>query len=262
VLTPNEANLPYVSVPMAVDGTTVFVPEAWGTISNDDPRPWRNGVRARMQEKGMLKLPREPHITAMSAFDLDFVFEFPPPTRSIWDSLGPRQQVWNYGYDMVKLRYLPPDEASKVQIHSGIRIHHLKLLADLKLEDGIDVGNGWRMVSRKYEGPDPNRFFIGSTVYFRFDERDWQAQGGSLPRRVAVSVGSYGGSGWRHVSMLSPAGWSAHFETVAGGDWRERHMTVEALFDWLKTPPGERDALQRFPWWRYEGQRPIERSPP
>lgn len=253
-----------VVVPMEIDDTTIFVPEAWGLGRIDDPRPWRNGVLASQGGWGNFRPPMGPlggigkydwpkdGIFRASSdgqkvdprnsfFDLQITFEFPlrPAERKWWGGSA-RPPAQHFSSDMLNLTYRAPDEEP---------MPYLALLHGLRPDEGGDVGDGWRAVTRSYG----NR-----KLYIRFDAQDWREQGGALPRRLAVSY-SYGEGIWDHHLVLSPRGWAMDFNTqsLPLSQWRGRHGTAEALYVWLHTPPAKRDSSQRFTWWEDIRNRPT-----
>lgn len=244
-------------VPLEIDGNTINVPKAWAVGRVDSQRPWRNGVLAtgmggwgqfeprlgplelagadgwpqdgvfRTSSAGQKVDPRDPF------FSLSITFEFPLPTakRNWWGGLS-NDPVDHFSTDMIDLTYRTPDEKPAP---------YLELIDGLHPKDGRDVGEGWREVTRRYSN---------QTLRLRFDATDWRTRGGALPRRLVASY-SKGEESWNHHVALSPRGWSIDFETqhLSLSRWRARYVTAEALYDWLRTPPGKRDSAKRFEWW-------------
>jgi hypothetical protein len=251
-------------VPIQIDGTTIFVPQAWGAGRVDWPRPWRNGVLASnggwgqfetrlgpLEPAGVYDQPKDGIFRASSVgqsvdprdpfFWLSITFEFPLPSpKHGWWGQWQREPVNRFSSDMLDLRYHAPDEKP---------MPYLALLSGLKPDDGIDLGNGWRAVAREY---------AKRKLWLRFDASDWREHGGALPRRLAVSYSS-DGTIWNHHIALSPRGWSIDFDTqgLPLSRWRKRHTTAETLYQWLRTPPAKRDAGKRFAWWDDIRNRPT-----
>ena len=252
-------------VPLEIDGTAIFVPKAWNAGRPWDARPWRNGVRAgtggwgqfnptvgplalagdygehpkdgiyRATSKGQKVDPRDPFFT------LSITFEFPlPPAKDSWWGKSTDNRVFPFSFDRLHISYHAPGER---------QMPYLTLLNNLGPDDGEDLGDGWRMVSREYS----NR-----TVWFRFDALDWHARGGRLPRHLASSD-SRGKGIWYHYLPLSPRGWSADFLTIRlpVSRWRAKYAAAETLYDWLGTSPAKRNYAKRFVWWQDLGDRPT-----
>ncbi|HEX7876809.1 MAG TPA: hypothetical protein VF489_09525 [Sphingobium sp.] len=256
---------PNTIVAMEIDGTKIFVPEAWGVTRTDSPRPWRNGVLAgtggwgqfnpsrgplgaqddygswpqdgifRASSEGQKVDPRDPF------FWLDITFEFPlPPEKRNWWGGRKNERIDHFATDMLELIFHAPGEKP---------VPYLALLKGLRPEDGSNLGEGWREVTRPYSN---------KTLRLRFDATDWRTHGGALPRRLVASY-SDDGEFWNHHLALSPRGWVMDFETrhLPLSRWRTRYVTAEALYDWLCTSPEKRDAARRFEWWADIRDRPT-----
>ena len=243
-------------VPIQIDGTTIFVPQAWGAGRSNSPSPWRNGVIAgnggwgqfetplgalelagvydqpkggifRASSAGQRVDPLDPFFKLSITFDCQLSFQ----KRSWWGQWK-KEPVCGFHTDKLELRYQAPDEKP---------MPYLTLLDGLKPDDGIDLGNGWRAVARKHSK---------KPIWFRFDASDWHKHPGTLPRRLAVSY-ERDGHTWNHHFALSPRGWSIDFDTndLPLSRWSKRHATAEALYWWLRTQPANRDDSKRFAWW-------------
>ena len=243
-------------VPIQIDGTTIFVPQAWGAVRSDWPSPWRNGVAASdggwgqfetplgpLEQAGVYERPkdgifrassvgqrvdhRDPFFRLSITFDCQLSFQ----KRSWW---GQRQKepVCGFHTDRLELRYQAPDEKP---------MPYLTLLDGLKPDDGLDLGNGWRTVAREYSK---------KQIWFRFDASDWHKHPGTLPRRLAVSY-ERDGHTWNHHVALSPKGWDIYFDTydLPLSRWSKRHAVAENLYEWLRTQPANRQGSKRFVWW-------------
>ena len=241
-------------VPLEIDGTTIFVPAAWDGGRPWDARPWRNGVLVgiggwisfhphipalslidqenerpkdgvyRASSKGQRVDPRDPYFT------LSVTFEFPlPPEKNSWWDKSKDNRIYPFSFDRLRISYRAPDER---------QMPYLTLLNNLDPNDGEDLGDGWRTVSREYSS---------RTVWFRFDAVDWRARGGTLPPRLASSD-SRSGSIWYHYLPLSPRGWSVDFNTqrLPLSRWRAKYSTAETLYDWLRTSPAKRKSRSAF----------------
>lgn len=255
-----------VIVPMEIDGATIFVPKAWGVARTASPRPWRNGVLVGTggwgqfnPRVGPLELagddgderPQDGIYRASSAgqkvdprdpfFWLDITFEFPlPPVKRNWWGGQKNKRIDHFATDMLELIFHAPGEKP---------MPYLALLKGLRPEDGSNLGDGWREVTRPYSN---------QTLRIRFDATDWRTRGGALPRRLAASY-SNGGEWWNHHLALSPSAWVMDFETshLPLSRWRARYVTAGALYDWLRTSPEKRDAARRFEWWADIRDRPT-----
>ena len=175
-------------------------------------------------------------------FTLSITFEFPlPPLERSRSEEWQNRRIAPYAFDTVDLSLRVPGEKP---------LPYLALINDLKPGDGVEVGDGWRVVSREYSR---------EKIWIRFDAADWRALGGNAPRRLAAASESKARAGvWDHQLSLSPHGWGMvfHTQTLPLHQWRSRYTTAEALYDWLRTPPAQRNSSQRFVWWENAHDRP------
>ena len=249
--------------PLDVDGVHLFVPVKWNRIHPSAPRPWPNGLRIdtggwgqQDPRLGPLALAEPLAPNRFFRFDskaqslpenhvdpflrLTFTFEFPLRPRD--DSWGRSDTGWRYpfNYDQLSVVYHSAAEEETPPI--------IALLNGLRPSDGTDIGAGWREVRRNFDK---------RTILLRFDARDWQSGTDRLPRRLAASFDPRGD--WSHFTKLDKPRWTASFETtrLPVDQWRTRYETADQLFAWLRTPPEQRNAAQRFTWWRKGQYRPT-----
>lgn len=240
-------------VPLAIDGTLLFVPSSWNARRPWDTRPWPNGLRvdtsgwARWKPRlGPLelaqKLPPGQTYRADSTgqhgrenradpfFRLTATFEFPA-------SGG---KAFPFKVDMLTLSYRAPQEV--------LEQPYTALLNGISIDAGDHVGDGWRELKRPFEGRE---------IAIRFDARDWRIRGGPLPRRLAAS---FGPASWAHYITLKPSRWTAEFDTqrLPVQHWRARYVVTDELFEWLRTEPARRDPSEHFEWWRSAELRPTQ----
>lgn len=253
------------SVPLDVDGTHLFVPVIWNAGTPRDPRPWPNGVLVqsggwgqfnprlgpisaadRLRSGEMFRAEsagqRRPEMGAGPFFYLNMTFEYPETPVQYTSRGRPRGQTAT-GWDTLAIRYHVPTDKFTYTYDS--------LFERLRLQDGADIGSGWREVKLPY---------LNGQIRVRFDAADWHAVGGRSPRHLAVESVSVMHSRWYptnsdaywdHFMPYARQGWSVTFGSghLPVSQWRAKYETAQSLFDWLRTPPEQRPAQQRFLWW-------------
>ena len=240
------------SVPISVDGVQLYVPVGWNEKRLWDSRPWPNGLMVdsggwgstsplmgpiQTAERGLTYAQNSDGLKKRAGnpdpfFSLRATFEFPlPKPRTTWWGGTRRETASAYELDMLSLYYLAPSEE--------VEQPYEQLFLGVGPNDGKDVGDGWREITRNFKK---------RPIYLRFDRQDWQVRGGPLPRRLAASFSHHS---WSHYMRLDRPRWNAKFETyrLPTQYWRARFVTAEELFDWLQTRPERRVAAQRFLWW-------------
>lgn len=242
------------SVPISVDGVELFVPLNWAKSRPWSPRPWPNGVRvdsggwgSSMPPLGPIELAERLENGRAYVFDSDgrskrqgrpdvfftlgVTFEFPLPPPPPW--WRPKRLPLASGFSIDRLTF------SYRALADVVGQPYRKLLADVAPTTGKELGSGWREVRRSFEG---------RVIMLRFDARNWQATGGTLPRHIAAS---YSPARWSHYMRLDKTRWTAEFDTqkLPVDQWRSRYETTDKLFAWLQTRPGKRNADERFVWW-------------
>jgi len=242
-------------VPAEIDGTILYIPAVWAQFQRG---VWHNGVQANGVGGwgGSIglgpydKLPPDGKFVISSAgkpvknepdnsfFNMAVTFEYPLPEEGPWWNEKPGYCDGPFDTDIVNLIYRAPEELPPP---------YLDLIKGLRPSDGVDVGKGWREISRPTKR---------GQIVMRFDANDWVKKGDSLPRRLASSS-SHGGN-WYHLLVLAQPRWAMRFYTehLPLGRWQARYERAEVLFDWLRKPPAQRDAQIKFRWWDYAGQRP------